>query len=605
MKKNLKKIIALTSVFTMLSSTIAFGAPVSSTGDSGIENDDSTVPEYLQCVIPAVSEDTYDFTIDVDRLLPTYDKDDTDGTIWDSSSNVFFSTVGTPASVKAADSAKSIYIRSIKALDTTAAASVTAFKAVFATPITLSAFEALPLKYYVWQPETGDDGITPTGAGKYTALTAANIEKFFDITLNSDSKVTAIELRANYMSGSADVVCNGSVYVDTYTEAATLDIQQKVAAYLTVDNSSSAVVYKAETANVLYLGVSGKTDSSIAAGDLTAMTGDVTASVTYTDAIVKYINTSEKHQIINKSTFPVAVSATVKLLGDNDKPHGLTFSTKDDFSGSVTSGDKTINDNSTAMYMSIVCGSNEVALKNSEAVAYYVMTGATNATNKYQSTDIDPTTGSHKYVQYESAEVAYSSVDFKIKAKANTTEYNATTGEGFDWDKYIADLTAENAEIAKPVLSVVYDFTTLGDGETTETKTTTETGDVFTYATSYEDANGLIYTVVDPTEYNTTQSTPAVTTGWADAAPGRVMTLSGSSLSYRFTENDRPVGTLESVHVDSTDRYGQLTKGNISYSNGVLSINSTAIGICGLSTAGDHKIVVVIGGKSYSLSYTK
>ena len=605
MKKNLKKIFALTCVFTMLSSTVAFGAAGSSTGDSGIENDDSTAPAYLQCVLPTISDGTYDFTIDVERLLPKYDQNDADGTTWDGTSNVFFKTVGTAASVVHATSGKGLYIKEIKMAGNDANASLTAFYTVFdigGTGKTLADFDALPLKYYVWQPATETSGTPPvttvTGAGKYTQITSTNIETFFDVTVDTSNGnvVSTIALKKNYMSGDAADVCNGAVYVDTYTEATTTDLKEKAATYLTVGDATP-VTYTINTENVLYEGNTGITNATISVGDLSALTGDVTAKVTYTDAIIKYINTSEKQTIINKSTFPVAVSATVTLAGTSDKDHGLTFSTTNDFSATA--------DKTAAMYMSIVCGTNEKALEDSEAVAYYVLGGAANATYTYQSTEKNDATGSYKYVQYESAEATYIKVDFQVKAIANE-KYDETTQVGFDWDKYVDDLTATESTIAKPTVSVVYDFETLGEGETTEKKTTVDAADTYTYTTVYEDENGFAYTVVDPTSYNAQQATP-VTTGWAtgEEAVTRTMTLANGKVSYTFAADDRPTGTVTSVKVNGTDRIYQYTTGNITYTNGVLTFNSTAISKSGLDATGTHTIVITVGGTDYALTYVK
>ncbi len=602
MKKNLKKIFALTCVFTMLTSTVAFGDVGSSTGDSGIENDDSTAPAYLQCVLPTITDGTYDFTIDVGRLLPTYDKDDTDGTTWDGSSNVFFSTVGTPAMVTHKTSGKSFYIKSTKMLGTDANTSLTTFYGLFTTTsMTAAEFANLPLKYYVWQPATETAGDPPattvTGAGKYTLLTADNLATFFEYDVDGSSKITSIALKANYMSGDPATVCNGIVYVDTYAEAATNDLKAKVATYLTIGGTTDSPTYTVNKAGVLYDGDASKTDADAADLSSLALGTDITASVIYADAIINYINTSEKQTIINKSTFPVAVSATVTLAGTSDKDHGLTFSTTNDFSATA--------DKTAAMYMSIVCGTNEKALEDSEAVAYYVLGGAANATYTYQSTEKNDATGSYKYVQYESAEATYSQVDFQVKAIANE-KYDETTQVGFDWDKYVDDLTATEATIAKPTVSVVYDFETLGEGETTEKKTTVDAADTYTYTTVYEDENGFAYTVVDPTSYNAQQATP-VTTGWAtgEEAVTRTMTLASGKVSYTFAADDRPTGTVTSVKVNGTDRIYQYTTGNITYTNGVLTFNSTAISKSGLDATGTHTIVITVGGTDYALTYVK
>ncbi|MBQ2982166.1 MAG: hypothetical protein IJD58_08630 [Lachnospiraceae bacterium] len=609
MKKNFKKVLALTCTFTMLASTAVFAdTSVTGTGSSGIENDDSTAPASLKCVIPAVNAGTYDFTIDVDKLLPEYDKDDTDGTVWDGSSNVFFATTGTAASVAHATASTSFYVKSIKVLgDSDAAASLTAFYALFdGDDKTLSDFAGLALKYYVWQPAV-DGQSKPTGEGMYTKLDASNLATFFDLTFatpgDNTTAITEIALKANYMAGAPANVCNGTVYVDTYAEAnSDALLKEKVATYITVGGSDSSPTYTVNTTDVLYDGASGKTDATLTASDLSALSGDITAKVVYTKAVTKYINTSATQTITNKSTFPVAVSAKVEVKGTSSLEHGLTFSSTDDFTAVGT--DET--NKTAAMYMAIVSGTNAAAVSDSNAEAYYVLSGAKDATNKFQSTDTNTTTGSHKYVQYEAPDGTFAKADFQIKAIANA-KYDEETKTGFDWDKYVEDITAAQATIAKPELSVVYDFVVVSEGVTTETKTGTDPTFEYTYETVYTDDNNMAYTVTDPTTYNAVQATP-VTSGWAEGeeAITRTMTLRSGSVSYTFTGTDKPTGTLTAVTTNGQSRSYQVSAGNISYNatTGVLTFNSTATNVS-FATAGDYTIVATIGGKNYKLVFTK
>lgn len=609
MKKNFKKVLALTCTFTMLASTAVFAdTSVTGTGSSGIENDDSTAPVSLKCVIPAVNAGTYDFTIDVDKLLPEYDKDDTDGTVWDGSSNVFFATTGTAASAAHATASTSFYVKSIKVLgDSDADASLRAFYALFdGDDKTLTDFADLALKYYVWQPAV-DGESKPTGGGMYTKLDDSNLATFFDLTFatpgDNSTAITEIALKANYMAGTPANVCNGTVYVDTYAEASDSALKEKVATYLTVGGSDSSPTYTVNTADVLYDGASGKTDATLAARDLTALSGDITTKVVYTKAVTKYINTSAAHTITNKSTFPVAVSAKVEVKGNSSLEHGLTFSSTNDFT--AVGADE--SNKTAAMYMAIVSGTNSAAVSDSNAEAYYVLSGAKYATNKFQSTETNTTTGSHKYVQYEAPDGTFAKADFQIKAIANA-KYDEETKTGFDWDKYVEDITAAQATIGKPELSVVYDFVVVSEGVTTETKTGTDPSFEYTYETVYTDDNNIAYTVTDPTTYNAEETTP-VTSGWAEGeeAVARTMTLTSGSLTYTFPSNGRPTGSLTAITVNGAPRNGQVTNGNITYtaSTGVLKINSSAISTCGLNVAGDYTLVVTINGKTYKLTYTK
>ena len=580
MKKNLKKIFALTCVFTMLTSTVCFGAETA-TANSSIENDNSTTPTCLDVVLPSIDDRTYDFTIDPDGLLAEYDRDgDADGIEWADNKSVYFSTVGTPATATASASGDNVFIKSKSTI------SLSDFYTVVKGAVTTTTFDALELKYYVWQPSTA-----VAGEGKFTTITGSNIETFFDITWNTSTStnIDDIVLKPNYDTGSASEVCSGLVYVDTYTEATTDLLKAEVAKYITatVSDSTTTLALTDAGADKLYTAAASSTT-----GYAAVTNENINTTITYTAGTTLYTDTSSAAKVVNKSTFPVAVSVNLSLTGT----HGLTFSTTPDFAASDEN-----SDDEAALYMAIVNGSNEAALTSDGVTAYYVIDGVDEdtATYTYKTEGTDAITGSNTYTKYVAPDesVTYKEVVFNITGVANTT--------GFDWDAYIEELNAAEPTISKPGIQVVYDFATLDEGKTTETVTGEEVSKEYTYSTVYTDEDDNTYTVVDSNTYNTPSDSPA-TTGWATVEEEevvRTLTLSAGSLVYTFTEN-APSGTLTSIKINGTARDGQVQNGNITYANNVLTIKSVVVTNF-FSAAGDYTVVATINGVDYTFTYTK
>lgn len=81
-----------------------------------------------------------------------------------------------------------------------------------------------------------------------------------------------------------------------------------------------------------------------------------------------------------------------------------------------------------------------------------------------------------------------------------------------------------------------------------------------------------------------------------------VMQKSGSDVTYTFV--NKPTGSLTAIVIDGTARAGALGANHITYSEGVLKFNATAVNSF-LSTTGNHTIIATIGGTAYTLTYTK
>ena len=528
MRKNFKKLFALTCTFTMLTSTVAFGA-TTSTGDSIIENDNSVAPSYLNCILPSIADNTYDFTIDVDGLLAEFDKVGE----YDSSSNVFFDAQKEAATLELT-AGGDLYIID-KVVDSGAEAAIAGLLVGEADETGFA-----ETKYYVWQPDTTNADTIAAGKGTWTQLTADNLADFFDIELNgAGDEIAAVTMKEDFLS--MPVVWDGNIYAESYIEIHPEAAATHVTAY---DEAAGTITTLAPG---LYA------DDAGTAAEI--------ADLTYTPATRQFVNVSDVAFVVNKSTFPVAVKVDVAITNEN---HGLVFSSSADFSGE---GDDEAN-----IYMAIQSDTHAAPLDSEgSASAYYILNKATNSTVTYQDTTTDALTGSHNYFQYESYDVRYDVQPFTLTATAN---------DDFDWDAYVAELTADDAEITKPEIEVVYDFVQVEAGED---------------ANTYVDEEDILYTT-DGSD------------GWAEVESAtpvvRNMTLRSGSLTYTFTDKV-PTGDFTAVTVDSTARNGQIGNGNIKYENGTVTINSTGISTCGLSTSGTHTIVVTIGGKNYTLNYKK
>lgn len=531
MKKTFKKVLSLTCVFTMLASTTVFGAN-ESTGGSIIENDNSVAPSYLNCVLPSVNAGTYDFTIDVDGLL---DRFDTVGT-YDSNSNIYFNAQEDAATLAAKDGTSALYIKK-KVVDSNAATDISGLLVGEADK---TAYEST--LYYVWQPDRTSDDTIAEGKGMWTLITADNIDSFFDITIDASAgEITAVAMKTDY--ASMPVVWDGNIYKVTYETISAEDAATYVTAY-------------DETL---------KTISTLEAGlflsaDASAFTPATTSNVTYTPATRQFVNVSDVATVVNKSTFPVAVSVNVSVTNEN---HGLVMGSAADFLGE--------NDAEANIYMAIKSGSNFAALdEEATATAYYVLGAATATTTTYQGedTDIDTLTGSHNYYQYVSPDVTYAEQAFALTATAN---------ENYDWDAYIEAVLAE--EITKPEIKVVYDFVQVEEFDDDDADT----------GKTYADEEGTVYVT-------------EISDGWASLSSlGDTFKMKLRDGAYTYSFVEVPSGSLTALTIDGVSRMGAVSNGNITYSNGVFSINDGTVTVWNLTT-GDHTLALTIGRNTYTLT---
>lgn len=502
--KKFKKLIALTCVAAMLVPSVAFaaepettpGAGTTSTGDSVIENNNATDIKYTAVVLPTINPGTYNFTIDREGLLDTFDSTNE----YNTGDSVFFKAEKTPASVTVVEASpgdgENKLVEIGKAVDIDGEAEVIAteisasklYEALNGNTLT-AAENDVKGKYFVWSPakdaqsKYNNQGtwveivfVAYTPAGGAEEL-EANYDDYLKLTFttpgDSSTAVSAIELQADPLSG--ETLWDGNIYTIGYneiTDGAKAVEKYNIVATGTTINSMSDGLYVENTSE------DGNTITYTA-----ITTANASTTLTYTEATEWYNSKSDKAAVTNKSTNPIAVSVDVTVTAP-----GLTFNQ----TGTYTS------DTAASVYFTLNADTNKAVVDTKgKATAYYVLDGAAVTPILFQGTDTNAATNSKNYYNYAAPELVgtpdqYDSQDFFIEATANTTE-----GSKEAWDAYIADVKdAEKTEIVRPTITVVYNWVPLNDEITTTEDTdnpgTTEPEDDATIKT-YKDAEGKEY----------------------------------------------------------------------------------------------------------------
>ncbi len=519
MRKNFVKAIAVACALSMLATPITTLAnSVGSTGSGVVENDNSILPNLSRVTLPTINDATYDFTIDVEGLLPGFsDK-------YDDAANVYFNAIETDATLAAADGTSKLYIAS-KAEVTTVATDI---EANLATKTDAEANTFLA-DYYVWQPDykTNDDGsITRTGNGKFATLTI----NFFDVTYDTSdtTKIATATLKEFGNSGNIDTIFNKKVYKMNYAEVTTANMAEALT-FLTKD-ASGAMTFSEVDNKSLMVSADATTTTPVAATLYTD--ANTSGNVKYTEPVYEYTNTSNIATIVNKSTFDIAMTTTV-TVSDN---HGINF-----VAGTTDLTTSTTNDMNLAIKLADDSHSTDVAADTSKASASYVLTGTgTDSTTLYkgEDTDIDEATGSQNYYRYINPNLAGSSVQFAITAAAAATTEGAKTA----WETYVTGLG--DGTYTKPSINVVYSWEEVAQDATTDTL--------------YKSTAGSEYTIADATasqeDYWVTSATIVTAPGFASYSP--LTFTKGTAL----TVNLNRMGTLQAVGFTSeTNQSGEYT----------------------------------------------
>lgn len=589
--KNFKKLIALTCVAAMLVPTVAFADDVlptespSYSGDSVVENDNSGVPEYTSVVLPTIDEDgdTYDFKIDRDDLLKEYDKVNE----YDlSAQGIYFNAEKTAATIALTGSGTKLYKLSI--VEDVALAKLTSVLVKSGTGATgaemataLFGDAGNTYKFYAWSPKS----TTTNGKGDFVEITADTINNYIDVTVDdvdSPTAITAIAVKNDNLSGS--VIWDGKIYVETYEE-------------ITTDNNvgyANTVKEYGITAEDAGEGLFVSTDA-----DSVPPTALQVSDYTYTAATRHFTSTTDIATIENKSTHPVAVSVQVTVEAD-----GLTFSED----GVYTS------DTNASIYVAVQeagNATNKAAVENGKATAYYILdrttpNGESNLIKFQGGITEGSATGSHSYYTYEKPNVVGDSVSFSITASANQEE-----GSDAAWDAYIEALTAENSEIEKPSISVVYTIVKVEDGEAENTYVD-EDNNVYTvtasdnWVTGFEVGCEHTYDNYKDTECNDCGATRdgianSLTFSLSsDKSKSYITVGSGATLTEvnfydaKAYANDNSVDKLGTIE---TSKFTVSTSGNAAITNTALKE--------AITTPGDYVVEIKTATKTYIVIYTR
>lgn len=427
--KKFKKIVAVATA-TVLALTPMTAFAQTSTGDGGVENDNSTAPSYNSVVLPVFGSNAFDFTLDPDGLLHEYDP-----ATYETTDTLLFNSVKNVATLTITSGDTKLY--KVKYDEVEASALETTLKADLdidadSGQITLKASPTNT--YYVWTPkaDTGD----VKGLGEYTKITDSNLHTYFGFSYGGSQgsyTIGSISQANGKLEASAT---NGKLYTLGYEVVTAED----AAEYVTANTG--------ETIDAMNAGLYGYDGSSI----YTAVTKD-TAELVYTPATTSYKGASDSIKIVNKSTKDMDV--TVSLTVTNAT--GLTFTGDKNFQDAEGEADP-----DSLVYLAITDGSNAYSpvtvSEDGKATitGTYTLDKATNNVLKYMTTATDPLTGGHVYKQYENNDTSYDSMTLKVEGAANA---NATAGA---WDAYAEALRAyEVPELGTPAnirpgLEVVY-----------------------------------------------------------------------------------------------------------------------------------------------------
>ena len=484
MKK--KNAMALFLAGTMLmSQTVVFAdAKVSTTSDSVIENDNSTAPNIKDVVLPTITGNTYDFTIDRNDLLPQYDvvADKYDG------SNVYFESLSKRASMitKATVGSETVEVTALEKAKTKAdlsvlvnnIASVTdADKDGVAEAVT---FKASPTDVYVYGPgATVNNKSTNTGAGEYVPITVSNIKDYFDVfTVEGDGgsmELSEVVFRSDINTLVKGGVCTGVLYEDGYRAIDPIALANEDANAGTVYFSDVKTHTLASGVKLYYMDDSGDPVQYKELSD---------GNFTYVPATKVFANVSQGAEVVNKSTNPIAVDVNVtfsnvegldflasdettdtKKTDVSDRNNSVEYTNPDeerdgiaDVRGvwfSLTARDDNVSfadNNATDITLDKVKVDPAATVKAASGKATMILEAAPYTPVTYQGRTIVKSTGSHNYYQYFNAdEVEFNRASFYLTGAVDTDP----SGDDL-WEEYVEGI--ESGAYQKPTVSVVYSF---------------------------------------------------------------------------------------------------------------------------------------------------
>lgn len=402
-----------------------------SNSTGAIENDNSTLPNIKNVVLPAIDNNTYNFRLDVDGLLSQYSSDYVSG------KDFYFSSIRTAATVAPTTTGQFLVESSYTVVEDLSSASdilTGTFMTTLATTSLTAIDDTKLANYYIWQPDDTDPG-----NGKFTKLTADIFQSIFEITVDTTDtdKITAMAIDGgSSLSGAAADVWDGNIYTVAY---AAIDGEDAATRYY----PNGTLLTRATIDNkTLYV----STDDPAGNVDPANITLADASNATYTAAVTEYTNTSAPQTITNKSSFDIGVTAEVTVTAP-----GLVFD-DDSFSANGPGTTPTAN-----ITLNITDGTYKSTVSSDgTAAAYYVIKGTGASAIRYQGAenDTDPETGSRNYYRYVQPNLDYKSASFSLEGDADIDSSDA--GRTAAWDAYIDSVEAGTA--TAPKIDVVYKF---------------------------------------------------------------------------------------------------------------------------------------------------
>lgn len=487
MRKSWKRILALACAAAMI---VPSTAPMSARaaeeelggaiGDSTIEFDNSELPNIANVILSTITDTTYDFRVDPETLLYQFNAG-----LYDNTNMFFENDDTTKLRTFVLPTSYSFYLKSMTKLTGTASAgtsytnstaSVEAFLAKIVTSTTTYTQFIEDLEkneYYIWQPV--DDGM---GSGEYVRLEEGNYELVVTLEVNEDTdKITAKIPNATPRQSEGDIaaIWDGEIYVPTY--APETDITGKIMPLFDVE---AWIADSQAFDESVYVGLTsqGSTPIYYFAGDMEvsdeietpeAFADEEYIQIKYSEAELKYQNKSRAATIVNKSTFDIAVTASVQMTGGE----GLTLDDSDAFDGTADTAGANIylaiqnadgtKENALAAPTKAKTTSNEEGQTvpvTGEAKAYYILKGTGEDSVLYHMGEPAENTNGYVYYRYlnTTASAKKNQASFVITGATDTEGFgsSAEAQKTADWESYIENLA--NGTVSRPQINVVYTF---------------------------------------------------------------------------------------------------------------------------------------------------
>ncbi len=306
-----KKLSALicANVFIFMSFSV-YAAPFEAEGDISIENQGNDNLKFDKLVVPTVDEGTYNFTLDPQGLLNTYNPEE-----YDTPQTMYFKTKNSPASIEIVDSSayEADFYYKTKVNDDAHLNSLEAGKGLKnAVKVVDCAIVDVEEGFYLWVPDASSEEKIAEGAGRFQSITKDNINNYYDIVYTSDG--AAIDSISAVSSKTLATVTDGHIYKEDYLKIDT----DHIADHIILNEDDSAIV---EFKNIY------KKKKDVVGNDnpYSEVKED---DITLIPPTNHFTNKSNKATIINKSSVDKTVRVKVNIINGD----GLHFADSSNFS---------------------------------------------------------------------------------------------------------------------------------------------------------------------------------------------------------------------------------------------------------------------------------